>query len=1096
MKPSESKEMSSFPPTLPQVGHVAHVRNRRGIVTAVEPFDAPPEGRFHLVTVEYTDSDGVDADRLLWEREPGARVLPPTALPRVVDHDPMPSHEFDAMVRAARWSAVMPYIDPDESGPLDRLPISSPFHGAIQVEDFQLVPLLKALRMPRISMLIADDVGLGKTIEAGLILKELLLRRRIRKVLILSPASLQRQWQQEMQEKFSLTFDQVDRDQTHALRRRIGLDANPWRTFPRIIASYYYLRQPNVLEEFLSASRPHEGSGRLAWDLLIVDEAHNLAPAPFGADSDLSRTLQQIAPYFEHKIFLTATPHNGQTSSFSGLLEMLDPVRFTRTAEMQPAEKARIPDVLVRRLKSEINAANDSPLFCERTLEEIPLTHDGRESALSEAFASFRKRVREIVSSQPRGEQLAGTFAVEILGKRLLSSSASFADSWFRYLEGSRAPDEADAREVRAAEVSVRQETTDDREAESRTGHAATTVGSWLKPLAARVKAEVDQISTALDALGFTTEKRPIDTNPKKDTRFDALCALIDQRLRKGDEWRSDERIVVFTEYKTTLDYLKRRLRQQYKDERRAIRVLFGGMDNSDGEGTFDGIKADFNDPKNAVRVLIATDAASEGLNLQQTARLLLHYDIPWNPSRMEQRNGRIDRHGQPRDVTIFHFTSDDDADLRFLAHVLRKVNTIREDLGSVADVFDAALHERFIEGKDVKEVEIRLESREKSAKGRAVIPGDSTATTKKLTGEEEFKKLQALRAELDLDPDTLRQTLEVALSAGAGSGQIVTRPDGKWSLRTPIPPAWETVVEDHVRIRAGDQAGALPSLVFDPDALMEQIGPRKVFRSRADTSLLHLGHPLFQKVLTTFARYRFTQGDGGQRATRWTVRRGAVPTGADGLILLSTEQLAVNELRETFHHWVRTLALPIRNGKLLEPMEHVPATRLRIDAPVALKDLTTAREMWEELEDAVKAILSVTRTTLTGSLRAALAEEGSKAVADEQQRFKSRHGELSAMIQENSLQKLEDEIARIDAEIQQGRLFEQEQKLTELRASKSAKEEELRRRSLHLEELRDQLSVERKRVLEQLLPKRFAMNGEAQVFPVTVEIRLPEVTA
>lgn len=109
----------------------------------------------------------------------------------------MPSEDYDAILRAARWTATIPFLDPDADGPLDRLPVQSPFHGAVQIEDFQLVPLLKALRMPRVNLLIADDVGLGKTVEAGLILSELLLRRRIQRVLILTPASLRLQWRDE-----------------------------------------------------------------------------------------------------------------------------------------------------------------------------------------------------------------------------------------------------------------------------------------------------------------------------------------------------------------------------------------------------------------------------------------------------------------------------------------------------------------------------------------------------------------------------------------------------------------------------------------------------------------------------------------------------------------------------------------------------------------------------------------------------------------------------------------------------------------------------------------------------------------------------------
>ena len=241
----------------------ATVRNRRGIVSAVEPFDGEG-GRLHLVHLEYKDDQLPSEEQLLWELEPRKVLLEPTALPDVGKTDPMPCEDFDALLRASRWTAATPFLDPDSSGPLERLPISSPFHGAVQIEDYQLVPLLKALRMPRVNLLIADDVGLGKTIEAALILSELLLRRRIQRVLILTPASLRLQWQRdELWDKFALPFDLVDRTETHALRRRLGMDANPWRSFSRIIASYHYLKQDDVLEQFMAACRTPEGSPHL-----------------------------------------------------------------------------------------------------------------------------------------------------------------------------------------------------------------------------------------------------------------------------------------------------------------------------------------------------------------------------------------------------------------------------------------------------------------------------------------------------------------------------------------------------------------------------------------------------------------------------------------------------------------------------------------------------------------------------------------------------------------------------------------------------------------------------------------------------------------
>ena len=165
----------------------------------------------------------------------------------------MREKEFDAVQRSARWLALSPYVG--GGGPLDTAaPVAAPLFGAVQLEDYQLVPLARALKMPRVSLALFDDVGLGKSVEAGLILTELIMRRRLRRVLILCPAWLKQQWRDEMRTKFSLSFDVVDRPATHQLRRRLGMDTNPWRTSSRIVASYHYLKQPDVLADFEAAS--------------------------------------------------------------------------------------------------------------------------------------------------------------------------------------------------------------------------------------------------------------------------------------------------------------------------------------------------------------------------------------------------------------------------------------------------------------------------------------------------------------------------------------------------------------------------------------------------------------------------------------------------------------------------------------------------------------------------------------------------------------------------------------------------------------------------------------------------------------------------
>lgn len=1080
----------------PQVGMLATLRNRRGIVSGVDAFDGA-DGRLHLVTVEYVDHDGESEERILWETEPGARLITPAALPDVGNQPPMKQSEFDALVRATRWSAISPFVDPDgPNGPLDKFPLSAPLHGAIQVEDYQMLPLVKAMQMPRIALMIADDVGLGKTVEAGLILSELIIRRRLRKILILAPASLKNQWQEEMLDKFSVHFDVVDRDNSLDLKKRLGLDANPWRSFQRAVTSYHYLKQPDVLEQFLAASRTSEASAHLPWDLLIVDEAHNLAPSPFGEESDLAKMLSVIAPLFEHKLFLTATPHNGHTACFTGLLEKLDPVRFHKTSELKGAARDRVPQVVVRRLKREINERSNPKRFSDRAIKSLNLDLDAHEKDLSVAFQAFRTKVRALIAQASKSEQTAGAFAVEILGKRLLSCPAAFAHSWKRYLDGLALATEGALEEVRAAERSMREDLDDDREVESRNDMAASTVGAWLKPFAPHLKAEMTAVADALRMLGLAPEDLQNGIpKAKEDSRLQALDTLIDTWLRDGKTWRSDERLVVFTEYKTTLDYLQAHLRKRFGEDTLSVRILFGGMDSDEREE----IKYAFNNPADPVRILLATDAASEGLNLQSSARLLLHYDVPWNPSRLEQRNGRLDRHGQARDVIVHHFESDDDADLRFLGYIVRKVDSIREDLGAVEDVFDLALEQRFIYGEDDRNLQSSLDGAlsRKSHHDDLHVDNRASAQADGASDQAESERIQALRNELDLSPQTLRATLETAM--GPASRNPIPRleaagTEGKFKLVMPVPNNWESLVDDTLRVflRKGHR-GAVKQLSFDPQVFVQILGGRPIFRPAGDTALMHLAHPMFHKALTTFARLRFPASS-DQVATRWLVTQGHVPAEVQAVVRVTLEELAVNELRESFHHWVRTVQFPIVNGSLGSAWEHVSAANLSrgIECPGRQAE---ARDLWTEVDTEVRKAVQKHAQNLTHELRTALDKEREKALQDEDHRFKSRQAEISNYLREASIEKLRRELEDEEKQLKELwikiDMFGQNERLRELEKRKLELEEELRRRKGHFEDLQEQLSHERERVMNRLIPKRFTLKDTARCFPVTVEICL-----
>ena len=317
------------------------VRKRPAVVRDVKTFsDGHSTQLMHTVEVDYLDGlDNPDHDRLVWEREIRPQLLPALDLPDILSpgftlDDPK---RFHAFLDALNWSSNCVASWNGKEVRYSTVPLLSPWFSSVQVEDYQLLPVLQAMTMPRVNMLLADDVGLGKTIEAGLIMQELVRQRRIRRIMIVCPASLQIQWQDEMKEKFNLEFTIVDSDEVYRVQRELGVDANPWLEHPRVITSMDYLKQGDVLRKFLHASstmRPKD-SAMLPWDLLIVDEAHNFSPAWLRDESDRCTMLRELSPNFEHRLFLTATPHNGYTLSFTGLLELLDPIRFQQKTVLE-----------------------------------------------------------------------------------------------------------------------------------------------------------------------------------------------------------------------------------------------------------------------------------------------------------------------------------------------------------------------------------------------------------------------------------------------------------------------------------------------------------------------------------------------------------------------------------------------------------------------------------------------------------------------------------------------------------------------------------------------------------------------------------------
>jgi SNF2 family DNA or RNA helicase len=266
--------------TVPEQGQLVDVRQSRFVVTDIQQ-TAPAENPVvtglkrpqHLITLSSVEDDALGQElQVIWELEPGAHVYEKSELPEPTGFDS--PDRLDAFLDAVRWGAA---------SSADIRNVQSPFRSGIDIEDYQLDPVVRAIQMPRVNLLVADDVGLGKTIEAGLVAQELILRQRVRRIVIVCPSALQIQWRDQMRDKFGLDFRIVDSSLMKELRRRRGIHVNPWTHFPRLITSIDFLKRDRPLRLFREVL-PAEGESIYPrrFDLLIVDEAHNVAPSGSG----------------------------------------------------------------------------------------------------------------------------------------------------------------------------------------------------------------------------------------------------------------------------------------------------------------------------------------------------------------------------------------------------------------------------------------------------------------------------------------------------------------------------------------------------------------------------------------------------------------------------------------------------------------------------------------------------------------------------------------------------------------------------------------------------------------------------------------------
>ncbi|MEP0872761.1 DISARM system SNF2-like helicase DrmD [Trichocoleus desertorum AS-A10] len=850
-------------------GQIIRVRSRQYLVEDVIPSVSPTgDTRVRLACLE-DDAQG-DTLEVFWEREIDAQILEASSWESVASRGFDNPRYFSAYLHALRWNCVTA-TDPKL--------FQAPYRAGIEVKAYQLEPLRKALRMPRVNLFIADDVGLGKTIEAGLILREMLLRQKIKRVVISCPPSVVRQWKDEMESRFGLTFIVYDRDFVASKRRERGYGINPWKTHTRFIISHSLLR-----DETYAAPLRDWLQDFSAGSMLILDEAHNAAPASasrYAIDSQLTRTIRDLAPRFEHKLFLSATPHNGHSNSFAALLEILDPQRFCRGVPVR--SKKLLDAVMVRRLKQDLREINSAD-FPKR--EVIPvvikgLPEDSPELKLARLLQQYRACREERLQDAPKATQTTAMLVMTSLQKRLLSSIEAFA----RTLRVHRKATERQAEQqpITQRGLTLLQESPgadDDRadlDEDEVLHEEATQMEKATQASGAAISQQELDLLEAMTQIAEKARHQPDSKVKKLETWIrQNLCPSLGTPEAK---WLN-RRVLIFTEYTDTKRYLEQQLGAIIANSHREhdrIDTFHGGM----GEERREYIKQAFNtDPaQHPLRILIATDAAREGVNLQNYCADLFHFDVPWNPSRMEQRNGRIDRKLQREpEVRCHYFVLSQRVEDRVLDVLVKKTKQIQEELGSLSPVVEkhvSQLLDKGIRQADVQQLTEAInsadqadgESKERGGAIREELEAIRQRQDKLRQQQVELETmLRDSKLWLGLDDRHFRDTLSVSLELiGAEplkslqAAALVEEEGSQWSVpaldqQAGADPTWATTLDTLRAPRQKTQklwdwrkeAPIRPVVFRDPGSL-----DGKVVH-------LHLEHRIVQRLLGRFLSQGF----------------------------------------------------------------------------------------------------------------------------------------------------------------------------------------------------------------------------------------------
>ncbi len=547
------------------------------------------------------------------------------------------------------------------------------------------------LKLPRIRFLLADDPGAGKTIMAGLLIKELMARGLIKRVLIVTPANLTFQWQRELKDKFREQFTVIRSD---ILRANYG--SNPWQDHNLVIASVSWVSRVDDARDSLLRSR---------WDLIIVDEAHKMSAYSSDKETLAYKLGKALSDMTDHFLLMTATPHKGDPENFALFLQLLDRDVYGDVSSLEQAMANREAPFYLRRVKEALVSFPDpvtgqvKSLFTKRIVTTAKFEITDEELEFYDALTRFvmDQSIRAADANSPAARAVGFTMAML---QRRFASSLYAARRTLERMKGRREKILADPDAYRQDQINRRvPEGFEDMDEEQQQAIIDQLEEVVLNPDPAVLKEEIRELTKLID------QAKPLEAR-SQETKLVALKELLTE---KGIFDDPKMKLLVFTEHKDTLDYLTGDGRDgrplgKLREWGLTLTTIHGGMKVGDRDTPGSRIFAE-REFKESCQVMVATEAAGEGINLQ-FCWLMVNYDIPWNPVRLEQRMGRIHRYGQEKDCLIFNFVATNTAEGRVLQKLFDRLEQIETDLDPgrtgkifnvLGEIFPANLLERML---------------------------------------------------------------------------------------------------------------------------------------------------------------------------------------------------------------------------------------------------------------------------------------------------------------------------------------------------------------------------------------------------------------